>query len=292
MTTNILFARQDIIRYARRFLGSHYLWGAGGSTPGASDGIPHRRASVTLEKPSLDPAKPCVFAAACDASGSKYVCAGRYKNFPGGRFAWPTDWDLQNYLEGLKGTDPALWKPFCNYFSPRKIVGENVAAVHKQTAVWGEDCRGVRHFDCIYFVNYVLTGTTILPFYQGKRVESWSRNIEQWFNGTQRVKLEDRVEPADLLFKAAIVDKSNPNTVLLDTSPELARFIAQGDKVESRFPNGKLTWTHIAFLGGDGSVVQAQEAVKGVHADESYSPGNWVARGRLSTSSLQEGQWA
>jgi hypothetical protein len=48
----------------------------------------------------------------------------------------------------------------------------------------------------------------------------------------------------------------------------------------------KWKWHHIGLLADDGFVIQAEEAVNGVHDDERYVPGNWTARGRLDGSLL------
>ena len=75
-----LAARQGIIDSARKFVGSHYLWGSAGATPGFTDGSLHLPGSVTIASPSLDHNSPCVCAAQCHASGQNYVCAERFRH--------------------------------------------------------------------------------------------------------------------------------------------------------------------------------------------------------------------
>ena len=149
---------QAIIDFARQLKGSHYLWGSGGDTPGGNNGVWYRPQSVTLAPSSLDPAAPAVFAAQCDKDGH-FVCAGRFKKISGGRYAHPADPDLQNYLAGLQNLQSQdTWQPYYLYFSPRLVQGRNVS--NNGRIVWGQDCRGMRHFDCISFVNCVLSVAT------------------------------------------------------------------------------------------------------------------------------------
>lgn len=189
-----LTQRQNIIDYARTFVGSHYLWGAGGATPGAQDGAWYRPGSVPFARASTDPRHPTIFAAQCDAQGH-YVCAGRYKKIPGGREAGREE--LAKYLAELDEMHPMLWRPFYKYFSPRMIEGWNVD--EKGKIVWGEDCLGKRHFDCISFINYVLTATT---------PTQWSANIEQVFNSTEEVKPGDPSVPVTFFL-------SGPSTKIM-----------------------------------------------------------------------------
>ena len=42
--------------------------------------------------------------------------------------------------------------------------------------------------------------------------------------------------------------------------------------------------THIGLLAGDGSVVQAEQASKGVHADSKYAASDWTVRLRIPDS--------
>jgi len=184
---------QGVIQYARSLVGSHYLWGAAGATPGRQDGAWYRRGSVGLEPSSLDPAKPSVFAATCDVDGH-YVCAGIFNKIPGGRYADPRDWDLVNYL-GMLGDlgSEDLWYPYYSRFTPRVVKGNNVSNTGR--IVWGEDCRYVRHFDCIGFVNHVLSQTTN---------PNWHYSIPQYgagAGGTTPVPLEDPPADADILVR-------------------------------------------------------------------------------------------
>lgn len=255
---NKLAARQKVIDVARSLVGGHYLWGSAGATPGGQDGSPHRTGRVSMAYPSLHPSSACLNAAECQVKGD-YVCAGRYLKAPGGKLVPPTDPELKVYLDTFQAEG---WKVYMlgyaddhrSYFlnlTPRKIIGANVAAEYKAGIVWGEDCRWKRHFDCIGFINYVFNQTT----HPSAPYPYWSAEIEQWFNATQEVKLGDAPVPGDILFRWYI----DPITK---------------DKV----------WDHIALLSEDGMVVQAEEAVMGVHADNPYPKdgATWKERRRLA----------
>jgi cell wall-associated NlpC family hydrolase len=184
---------QSIVDFARSLIGSHYLWGSGGDAPGANNGVWYRQTSVSLAPSSLDPASPCVFAAQCDQAGH-YVCAGRFKTIRGGRYANSTDWDLQNYLSGLAGQSEDSWQPYYTSFTPRVVRGRNVSNDGK--IVWGEDCRSARHFDCISFVNFVLSQMT---------KPSWHYSIAQYDANssgvTTSIDLNDAAVPGDILIR-------------------------------------------------------------------------------------------
>jgi hypothetical protein len=163
-------SRQSIIDYALQFLGSHYLHGSCGDTPEYDDGVWYNTTSVVIGPPSTDVNDPKIFAAQLHkdqvARYGLYVCAGRFEKIWGGRYAISTDPDLQEYLNSLEAKPQCLWEPFHLKFSPRTIRGANIGPTwddpvgNNGRTVWGEDCRHKRHFDCVSFVNYVLSYTT------------------------------------------------------------------------------------------------------------------------------------
>jgi cell wall-associated NlpC family hydrolase len=162
-----------IIQYGKRFIGSHYLWGSAGATPNAHDGAWYRTGSVGMERPlSFDPAHPSIFAATCDVD-DHFVCAGAYKKMFGGGYGYATDKELTDYLDKISKLPSGDWPPYAGGLTPRVVQGKNVDP-DKNRIVWGEDCRNVRHFDCIGFVNFVLSLTT---------KERWSFSIPQYAAG-------------------------------------------------------------------------------------------------------------
>ncbi len=181
--------RQMIVNHARRLTGSHYLWGSGGAKPDVSDGAWYRAGSVTLVPPVLDAMAPSVFAAQCSVDGL-HICAGRYKKIPGGRQTQAGIQDVRLYLDGLSQLPQSMWQPYYGVFTPRTVVGYTV----DRKIVWGEDCRDKRHFDCISFINYVLTNST-QPF--------WNGSIEQFRTNsaiTTAINMDDPPVPGDLVF--------------------------------------------------------------------------------------------
>jgi len=211
-------ARQLIADFASDFSGSHYLWGAGGSTPGNADGVFYRAAVVTLHPAQTDPKDPKIFTATCSVDG-KSVCAGRFKKIRGGRLANSTDQDLVAYLNGLAGQKPDQWEPYFQWFSPRMMEGKKLS----RQLVWGEDCRARRHFDCISFVNFVLSRTTIRS--------NWSMNIDQYNAQTQEV---DRRAPP---VAGDILTRGNHHIGLLDSDGQViqAEDSANGVHGETRY---------------------------------------------------------
>ncbi len=256
-----LDARQKVIDLARTFNGSHYLWGSAGATPGFQDGSPHRPGSVSLARPSLDPHSPCLNAAQCSVSGY-YVCAGRCVKAHG-PIVQPSDltgrWnlDLGDFLTTFRAEG---WKVYMlgyadekrSYFlnlTPRVVIGSNIDERYQGRIVWGEDCRWKRHFDCIGFINYVFNKTAPNIYSKDKL---WSANIEQWVNSTQEVNLDSPAVPGDILFRGGVNKKT-----------------------------GTMEYHHIALLAEDNYVVQAEQAVTGVHDDSPYIAKEWDFRRRL-----------
>jgi hypothetical protein len=112
----------------------------------------------------------------------------------------------------------------------------------------GENCTGVRHFDCISFINYVLSETTKAPDPNA----GWSGDIKQWSSmWTTDVPLVDTPVAGDILIRYNDDDA------------------------------GTRHFNHIAFLDDDKTVVQAEMASAGVHVDEKYNANSWQIRRRL-----------
>jgi hypothetical protein len=165
-----------IVQLGRRFIGSHYLWGAAGAAPNKQNGVFYRPGSVNLDTDAKSNDQPSVFAATCDVDGH-FVCGGNFAEFTadtGGGYTYPSDANLTNYLAELrKLPSDSHWYPYKSRFTPRVIKGKNIGMDDKRL-VWGEDCRDVRHFDCVGFVNFVLSLTTS---------QKWSFSISQYAGG-------------------------------------------------------------------------------------------------------------
>jgi cell wall-associated NlpC family hydrolase len=181
--------RQQLIDWAKAEIGSHYLWGAAGNTPGNSDGAFYRPNQVHLHENDTEPApKGCdygrtqdiLFAATCFVDGN-CVCAGRdehseVRSLP------------RADVEKLGQLDP---KAASKYRWPRPyphIESPSDKKHPKKHTKWGESCVGIRHFDCIGFVNWCLA----------KVGAPHQRSIAQWIHNTHEVSFDD-LWPGDIL---------------------------------------------------------------------------------------------
>lgn len=232
-------ARRAIeIALAAAAAGEHYLAGVAGAYPSGDGGTRLRPGAVTLDPESTEPSAPAVFAAR-SLAGGRPRCAGRFDagngGLPGGRPASLTDTDLIVYLAGLAATPKDRWKPFFQFYSPRVWDGG---------LVWGEDCRGKRHFDGAGFVNWC---------------------IEEATEGSSAV---------DFDMATWATDASGTQAVAVDAPPEAGDIVLRA--LEGRF-------SHIGFLAGDfapGTVVLAEQPSVGV-VRRRFSPAGWTARRRL-----------
>lgn len=236
--------RKSITTFARTFLGTHYLWGSAGAAPGLLNGARYRPGSVFGNEASLKPADLSVSAAKCDVAGH-YVCAGRFEKC-GGHIAGDDDPALtqlrSQYANGLL----AQWDSRPHTLTPRIVRGTGVASADK--IVWAENCYGIRHFDCIGFINYVLGETTKIP----DQKTGWSGSIDQWASmWSTDVTLTDAAVAGDILIRY--------------------------DEDDAHVKH----FHHIAFLDDDGIIVQAEMASAGVHADEHFAASRWQMRRRL-----------
>ena len=236
--------RKNITSFARTLIGSHYLWGSAGAFPGLLNGARYRPGSVPWNEASLELADFSVCAAKCDVAGH-YVCAGRFEKV-GGHIVSGDDSALTNFRSKYANGPLAQWDSIGLGQTPRVVRGNNVAAAGK--IVWGENCYGRRHFDCISFVNYVLTETAMTS----DRVHGWWASIDQYAKmWTTDVPLTDPAAAADILIRYSEDDQ------------------------------GVRHFHHIGFLDDNNVVVQAEMASAGVHADERYNPSRWQMRRRL-----------
>ena len=238
---------QAVIDIALPLVGSHYLWGGTGATPGGTEGINLRRGAVSLvDPPRTDAANPAIFAAQCSVDGL-HVCGGRWDaahgGIPGGRRANATDLDLVAYLAGLSILNRSLWQPYFVSFSPRMQEGRTVT----RQLVWGEDCRGKQHFDCVGFINYCVEMFR-------NRTRDVQYSIDQWnsdaIGATTAVAMTSAPFPADILINA--------------TASHIGFLVGDG--------TGPGNW---------GRVVQAEQTSTGVRTS-AFDPNSWSSRRRLT----------
>jgi hypothetical protein len=249
--------RNYIIELATGFAedGCHYLWGACGATPGGSEGSRQRPGSVALVVPArTDPTNPAVFAAACAVDGMN-VCAGRFDadhgGIEGGRPANPSDEDLITYLKGLADQDESAWEPYCDYFSPRMAIEKGKAPY----LVWGEDCRDIRHFDCVGLVNYCYD-------------TAMAERVSQWAGRNWQLSIDQYLSPNSGTF--AVSDGSLlAGDILTIGNHHIGLYVGDGDGGPDNL----------------GTVVQAEQTSTGLQIRD-YNPATWTSRRRLADQYL------
>jgi hypothetical protein len=222
---------EAVIRVANseECLEGHYLWGAAGARPGTQDGIPQRRGAVHQEadNPSVealalyissqgrqprtastDPLVfrphtgtqplPCLQAASAAIQGLHF-CAGRPEH--------PEVRRLQRFYGARPPqnlwSDPAVLREAifhasiaprgCTWPRPRNSDYGNPRATVASSSplLWGEACAGIRHFDCVGFIKYILwaglgkSTTQGIPGFRGACVSTPS---------------QAEIRPGDLMF--------------------------------------------------------------------------------------------
>ena len=241
---------KQIIEIAKTYVGCHYLWGGYGATPNKSDGSPARPGMVKLiadpkrlDPTITDPKKALgVFAAWSEVAGYA-VCGGSYSTVPGGRWTAPGAWDLTNYLDRLKAKPVEDWDPYYDVFTPRRVYGKGTTG----EIYWGEDCRDVRHFDCVGFVNYCMWKLTGTP---------WQLDIKAW-----------------------VATPNPPGGKVYDLKRAKPASLEDGDIVVLIAGH-----EHIGIVAEDGTIYQAEETKAGVTARGKFdlnAPGSWTHLVRL-----------
>ncbi|MBK8344719.1 MAG: C40 family peptidase [Bacteroidetes bacterium] len=146
--------------------GAHYLWGSAGDIPELeSSGLSQpsikqyppnsgnelQIAHIYDQNQVTNNQQPNILAAETSVGNKKYICAGSYNSLGGPvvDFSNPEDANqLAEYLSALDGIAPSEWQIERLGFTPR---------MHNSKVVWGQNCCGVRHFDCVGLVNYCVT---------------------------------------------------------------------------------------------------------------------------------------
>jgi hypothetical protein len=177
------------------------------------------------------------------------VCAGNYATFPGGRQTTDNAPDLTAYLDSLKGTPPSSWQNYYGSFTPRRAfgLGQNGGDGHGKL-VWGQSCKGIRHFDCVGFISYCYwkaTGSVVQL-----DISAWRRPG----GGKQVFDLSDKKPSAlmdgDILIKADhhIGYVSAAGTIIEAQDSHLGVRSTPGFTLAA--PG---TWTHLVRIGGTAS---------------------------------------
>ena len=229
--------------------GAHYVWGSAGATPGGAEGTRRRPGDVFLEPARLAPGSPSVFAAACSVSG-RHVCAGRYQNevLGGGRPAAADDADLVAYLASLEDRDETEWEPYYELYTPR--------VTDSGLIVWGEDCRGRKHFDCVGLINWCAENAVDRRYPISYEISQWASNI----SGTKAVLLTEEIMHGDILIRSEPPDHPFCHIGMLAIDP----------------------------LTGFQGVVEAASSELGVIKTEGYNPERWTLRRRPTAALFRD----
>jgi hypothetical protein len=262
---------------------AHVLAGAAGARPGQRDGALSRPAGVTLVPSRTDPADPAVFTAQFflegprepdsqgERAGGPPVCGGRFDQarggIAGGRASRRTDTDLLVYLAGLAARAEPDWLPFFDFFSPRSLT----EGPGEPLIVWGEDCRGRRHFDAAGLVNWCLETAA------GGR-DPISLDAAGWAgdtSATEEVPLAAEFRPGDLVLD----QRAGPE-------PGLGILVAAADG-GSQSVGGSQSAGEPAAGAGPRAVVLAADTAAGVVC-RPFRPAEWTRRRRPSAALLHD----
>jgi peptidoglycan hydrolase-like protein with peptidoglycan-binding domain len=242
---------------AQAAAGSHFLAGAAGARPGGSEGTRGRPAGVTLRAGRTDPSDPAVFAAMSDVDG-RSACAGRFSagngGIAGGRPAASTDTDLIVYLAGLAASPESEWRPFFQFFSPRRVGAGRPPSAQ---VVWGEDCRSKQHFDGVGLVNWCMEQAIGGRYPITLDLATWATDERL----TQSVGLGEMARTGDIVLRA--MDGRLTHIGLL---------VADGDP---------------AMPTDHGHVVLAEQPSVGVVLRR-FSPAGWAIRRRATPTLLHD----
>ena len=251
---------QQVIAIARGLVGSHYINGAYGATPGSNDGCPCRSGGIDLIadenhlKPQVNANKTANLAvnAATMSIKTYCVCAGNYAKFPGGRETTATAPDLIAYLDSLKGKPSSSWQNYAGSFTPRRTFGPGQnGGDGGGRLVWGQSCKGIRHFDCVGFISYCYwkaSGAVVQLDISAWRTPGGGKQVFDFTvkDGPRPSALMD----GDILIKADhhIGYVSAAGTIIEAQDSHLGVCSAPGFKLAA---SG--TWTHLVRLGGGAS---------------------------------------
>lgn len=256
---------QRVIAIAKGLVGSHYINGGYGATPGRADGCPCRPGGIELiaDEDHLEPRlnsankKANLAVNAATMTIKTYcVCAGNYTTFPG-RVTTQNAPDLVAYLDSLKGTSPSGWQNYDTHFTPRRAYGpgQNGGDLGGKL-VWGQSCKGIRHFDCVGFISYCYwkaSGAVI------------QLDIGAWRGPASGGQVFD--------FRA---DPPQRPSALMD-----ADILIKADH-------------HIAYVSANGTIIEAQDTDLGVQMTAGFrlaAPGGWTHLVRLAGGGSAELAW-
>ncbi len=198
--TRAIRLRMVAVAASQADAGAHYLTGCFGASPGGLDVVRRRRLNLgeNLEWDNLAVHAGEHTNLLSAQRPDPLRCAGRY-GVTGGREIG-RDAALQRrireYLEANRSLDPRQWPSFEGVGYPRKAWDE---FNDRYFYVLGEDCRNKAHFDCIGFVNWVLTQLKKEPITYSSA--QWSNERVAPVSVEEGPPAAARLEPGDLLIR-------------------------------------------------------------------------------------------
>ena len=203
--------KDRVVELARGEIGAHYVWGGYGNIPGdRPDPNPFpgsfgRRVRMWPNDDSGNRqdhgrTQPIMYAAYTEIGGRIYVCGGRCNRVVGVPHANMTDSMLRQAREVW------LW--------PRPD-----DRIEASRTVWGENCDGSRHFDCVGFVNWCYWRAV------GRAVQG---SITQWRSTAFTTRIEfTALEPGDILCASHAGGDGN-------TSEHIGLYVGNGRVIHAR----------------------------------------------------------
>jgi hypothetical protein len=241
----------------------HYINGGYGAMPGRNDGLPIPGRAIELIadehhlEPKLNPSnkKANLAVNAATMTIKTYcVCAGNYATL-GGHPTTETAPDLLDYLDSLKGKPPSSWPNHQARFTPRRTFGPGQnGGDGGGKLVWGQPCKGIRHFDCVGFISYCYwkaSGAVVQLDISAWRTPGGGRQVFDFKAGERPSALMD----GDILVKAD---------------------------------------HHIGYVSATGTIIEAQDSHLGVQSSSGFTltkPGSWTHLVRLAGGGSSELAW-
>ncbi len=192
----------------------HYLTGCFGAMPGGAD-IVRRRQLRLGHDAGWD--NLAIRAREHNAVGGRGTlrCSGRFGTGLGREIGRDraTQQRVRDYLAEYSSRDPSQWPLFDGAGYPRKAWDEfNSQDIY----VLGEDCAGKPHFDCIGFINWVVTSVTgHTTTYSSSQ---WATSGVAPVSAVEGRPLERNLEPGDLLIRS---EGRIPHIVMVGRDHEL-----------------------------------------------------------------------
>jgi len=254
-----------VIAEARGLVGSHYIHGGYGATPGRSDGFPTadgRKIELIFDERRMDPTNVygeqhsiAILAAStlisyrdtANVVHSTYsVCAGSFSTTKDGKGNLSeSDHDVEDVIRILQKASFGQFNTMLPRLTPRRVFGPRPQGKSSGELVLGEACANVRHFDCVGFISYCVWKA--LHKKMQLEIKLWR---EPYNSGGQVFEFAKNQKPGELRDADVLIQADH----------------------------------HIGFVTKDGALIQAEDSHLGVRETPGFklsAPGNWTHLVRL-----------